>query len=317
MNRPARPKSAKGKLRPTPPSRPHQDSSNPTTSNQRHAPQPSTSWRGRNTRNSGSITKSKESTTYASKNEEANPKPETESTVDPSQLPDIMRPVSSLSRYGILPGISSSTGGGGDVRSISPAQSELEMELMSSFAQQMILDSAKSNKDARDQPKTKPESTLYAQNRLEITQTRPMQRNSNQERQRKITNPTPPAHSSHQDGPVRKKSRTAHTVSVFNKKATSNSKIMPAPDETQERLKLALKLPDGRRVERYFSPKDTINGVMHFAQSKMRTPAKHCDIYSMVRVPKVLIADWKQTLAQLDLRDRTVLYIDKKDEFSR
>lgn len=327
MHRPVRPKSAKGRVRPTPPSRPRVDSSvaESTTSgasnNQRYAPQPSTSGRSTNKGTTGNETSY---TSSRRKNEKLHKQDDTRNSVNPAELPDVMRPVSSLSKFGILPRIPA-TPGTGAVRNVSPVESELEVDLLSSFAQQMILDSAKANKSIvkktrQTHTKTSPvQNQTYASGKSSISHNMQETTGSNEVKQKVPfgRNPKPPSKqnlSTHQDGPLRKKSRTA-TTSVFNRNSNP-SKIPPEPKEGQERLKIALKLPDGRRVERYFSPTDSINDIMSFAQIKMRIPTSHCDIYSMVQVPKVLIKNWKKTLEQLDIRDRTVLYIDKKDEFS-
>lgn len=334
MQRPVRPKSAKGKVRPVPPSRPRVESSveeshTSTTGasyNQQYAPQPSTSGRyafRRTTDNETSYT------SYRKTDEKLHRQDNARNSINPKELPDVTRPVSSLSKFGILPGIPA-TPGTGDTRSVSPAESELEMELLSSLAQQMILDSAKTNKSSANDTRQMRRSTKISsvQSQGNGSHKSPLSRamqgattsNIVQQRMSIKRNPKPPpkqnlSTSNHQDGPLRKKSRTA-TTSVFNRSGNL-SRIPPQPKEGEKRMKIALKLPDGRRVERYFSPTNTINDIMSFAQIKMRIPTSHCDIYSMVQVPKVLIKNWKNTLEQLDIRDRTVLYIDKKDEFSR
>lgn len=333
MQRPVRPKSAKGRVRPTPtpPSHPRVDSSmtasKPTavaTNKQQHTtPQPSTSRRNMNKRTSNN----EMSYAISRKNDEqSRKKDDTRNSVDPAELPDVTRPVSSLSKFGILPQIPA-TPGTAAARNISPVESEIEMDLLSSFAQQMILDSTKSKNSFvtnTKQPHTK-NSTVqkqaYASHNPLVSQSMHRATNGSEARRTIFNrNPKPPPKqnvSTHQDGPLRKKSRTSTTtMSVFSQNSNP-SKIPLEPKEGQERLKIALKLPDGRRVERYFSPTDSINDVMAFAQIKMRIPTSHCDIYSMIQVPKVLIKNWKKTLEQLDIRDRTILYIDKKDEFSR
>lgn len=128
----------------------------------------------------------------------------------------------------------------------------------------------------------------------------------------------------YQDSPEHKKFRTSATAkkSVFSYHTTrtrngdpikSNGRkdIEREPLEGHERLKLALKLPDGKRVERYFAPTNTINDVMNFARTKMRSAGKRLVVYSMLQVPKVKLRNWKQTLAELGFIDRTMLYIDE------
>lgn len=135
MQRSVRPKSAKGKTRPTPPSRPKPNHESTAISQRQSYGRRGYSLRQSDPRNTTSNTFSR---VVSKKSEKASEGP------SPTEFPEVSRPVSSLSKYQILPNIPKTPDHGG-FRVTSPAESEAELDLLSSFAQQMILDSATAN----------------------------------------------------------------------------------------------------------------------------------------------------------------------------
>ena len=93
---------------------------------------------------------------------------------------------------------------------------------------------------------------------------------------------------------------------------SSSSSSLP-PD--QQQLLIALKLPDGSRVEQCFNPSDTPNTVLLFVYSYrpgvVGGPGM-CDLYGVDKTCKKLY-DRKLTLAQLGVLDRSLLYVERND----
>ena len=87
----------------------------------------------------------------------------------------------------------------------------------------------------------------------------------------------------------------------------------PGPNET--RILLALKLPDGTRVERYFHPHARLIGVLAYAHSQY--PLLHvsqCNLFRMDVIPKKLLDRTDLSLEDVGIQHRTVLYVEEKDE---
>lgn len=287
MQRSVRPKSAKGKPRPTPPQYPKgQETSRPRQSHNRQVdPQEATPSRprplgGRTGRPAGQNFRKSVATGGPVKTEAGR---HSGQGGEPS-LPPVSRPTSSLSKYSVLPRIPSSPehkNGVPSHRAQSPAESEIELDLMSSFAQQMILDSTQQyNHMQPDVPKKRRSPRVSRTDNQDGTKQR-----------REAYN---------QEGPANKKTRT--------QRVPDEQKLAAEPQ-----IKLALKLPDGKRLERLFSTSDKLSDVADFAQTKMRTSVRRCNIYSMLQVPKVLLRNWRKSLSAHGIVDRTVLYIEEKD----
>ena len=87
--------------------------------------------------------------------------------------------------------------------------------------------------------------------------------------------------------------------------------IPEEPKEGETRLLLAIKLPDGKRIQRYFSPHDRLETVMHFAEN---TNLVNYEDYQIVcNAPRTTFVDLNKTIMESDLKDRTVLYLEERD----
>lgn len=87
--------------------------------------------------------------------------------------------------------------------------------------------------------------------------------------------------------------------------------IPAEPQDREERLLLAIKLPDGKRIQRHFSPCDKLEAVMHFAEN---TNLLKYEGYQIVcTAPRLRFEDLSVTIAETQLKDRTVLYLEEKD----
>ena len=208
-------------------------------------------------------------------------------------FPQVTRPTSSLSRYRILPSINGSTLPSAGDSWFSGVGSEIdgrisEMDLLTEQAQQMILDSS-----TRTIPKhpTPPSSGS----------------------KRKVTKAVPSGDS--------KRPKIYQTRSIFSSSKNNVIKEPPKPRVPREpgpnepRILLALKLPDGTRVERYFHPHARLIGILAYAHSQYPIlPVSQCNLYRMDIVPKKLLAQTDLSLEDVGIQNRTVLYVEEKDD---
>lgn len=223
----------------------------------------------------------------------------------PEEFPSVSRPPSSFTKYRVLPNIPNTPDG----HRISPTESEVELDLLSTFAQQMILDSTILQNSHKTNTQSNPSTT-----RKKIIPTKSLECGTEATRR--------PMGTSNNESPDHKKFKSStNTRSVFTNNNTRRTDLRVSPTKSvpsepkvgEQKIKLALKLPDGRRVERYFLPVHTISDVMNFAQTKMKVSIRKCNICSMLQVPKVILKNWNLSLRQLDIVDKTVLYIEEKD----
>ncbi|XP_076806189.1 UBX domain-containing protein 10-like [Clavelina lepadiformis] len=299
MYKPTRPKSAKGKTR-----APRSPAQRSVTQNQRQDPgtenKSTTTTRVATSRSTITSSYAAHHGTTSRRNEpdqqtkgHRNRQAEDDDVVDAKRmrspvlnLPEINRPTSSLSKYRILPSISgTSTPSGGD-NSASLYHSGHDMELLTEQAQQMILD-----------------STLH----LPRDATSPT---SNKRKTEKSVEPK------------QKRKKVFQTQSVFAPAGKPLTKEHPRPNvprepgPNEERLLLAIKLPDGARVERHFKPNTKLSGVLAYSYSQYPVlPISQSDIYRMDKVPKVLLEDLDLSLEEVGIKNRTVLYIEEKESF--
>ncbi|XP_002129011.2 uncharacterized protein LOC100183946 [Ciona intestinalis] len=271
MHRPVRPKSAKGKTRPTRFSTTSSNEASTSTSisrtqrtNQHHGPN-ATETHDRNSMITRRISNAEKST----------PSP---------QFPDITRPPSSLSKYRILPGITPTPPvdrGEGN----SPQDNDVDW--LTEQAQQLLLDSAL-------QRQTNPKSPPTTTKRAAVVNT-------------SVDN---------------KRKKVYQTQSVFSHSSKQVVKRPPKPkppkepSANEERLLLALKLPDGTRVQRYFRPSNNIHEVLAYAQIQYPVlQMSVCDICRMDSIPKKIITQYSKSLHELGIQNRTVLYIEEKEDY--
>jgi hypothetical protein len=87
--------------------------------------------------------------------------------------------------------------------------------------------------------------------------------------------------------------------------------IPEEPKEGEARLLLAIKLPDGKRIQRYFSPHDKLETVMHFAENTSLVNYENYQI--LCNAPRTTFVDLNKTIMETELKDRTVLYLEERD----
>ena len=211
-------------------------------------------------------------------------------------FPEIDRPTSSLSRYPILPSISGTdeTMPAGDehwlgLQGIDMNGRISQMDLLTEQAQQMILDSSLNRK-----PLTPPRP--------------PSSKNKRKVSKALTTGDT-------------KRPKMYQTRSIFSSSRGSvveeapKPRVPREPGPNEQRILLALKLPDGTRVERYFNPHARLIGVLAYAHSQYPIlPLSQCNLFRMDVVPKKLLADTGLSLEDVGIQNRTVLYVEEKDD---
>lgn len=205
-------------------------------------------------------------------------------------FPDIDRPTSSLSRYHILPAISSpsrTSQAGASKTSSMEHPAENEVDLLTEKAQQMILDSALQRLGQRKQ--TPPNGSF----------------------KRKVSKGV---------DFDRKRTKVYETKSVFTsntaKRLPEKQNHVPREPRTNEdSLLIALKLPDGTRKERRFLPDTKLHGILVYAHTQYPIiPISQCNVFRMDVIPKKLISELDKTLQELQIQNRTVLYIEENDD---
>ena len=201
-----------------------------------------------------------------------------------TRFPEITRPTSSLSRYRVLPSINDN-----DLSDVVNMDGRIsQMDLLTEQAQQMILDSSTLNFSHRPTPPT-------SANKRKVVRSSPVARH--------------------------KRQRTYQTRSIFSSSSNSVSKdpveprVPKEPGPSEDRLLIALKLPDGTRVERFFHPEARLVGVLAFAHSQYPVlPVSQCKLFRMDVVPKKLLSNTNLSLSDVGIKNRTVLYVEEDED---
>ena len=83
------------------------------------------------------------------------------------------------------------------------------------------------------------------------------------------------------------------------------------PRKDEEHVLLAIKLPDGQRIQRCFRPMDQLHSVLHFAENSSLVDYSEYDL--VCNVPKTVFYDLSQRIQDTQIKDRTVLYLEEKE----
>lgn len=88
--------------------------------------------------------------------------------------------------------------------------------------------------------------------------------------------------------------------------------LMPKePKGSEPGLLLAVKLPDGQRVQRNFRLSDTVSSVLKFAELSSKLDLRNCEL--ICDVPRQVFQDFSVKLSDTNLQNRTVLHINRPD----
>ncbi|XP_038078305.1 UBX domain-containing protein 10-like [Patiria miniata] len=89
--------------------------------------------------------------------------------------------------------------------------------------------------------------------------------------------------------------------------------INDEPQEGEDRVLIAVKLPEGERLQRYFRPSDSIADIVSFAEHTSQRVFSDCNVFTS-DVPKKMIDDLTVTINKAGLGHRTLLLLEEKDE---
>lgn len=87
----------------------------------------------------------------------------------------------------------------------------------------------------------------------------------------------------------------------------SRQQVPSAPKEAGEQILLAVKLPSGERLQRYFRSTDKLETVLRFAESESKSDFKGCEF---VRADnREILPNMKKTVGECGIVDRSVLFL--------
>lgn len=105
---------------------------------------------------------------------------------------------------------------------------------------------------------------------------------------------------------------TAGPMAVQSKsKAASKAQSMQLtsePGDDEDRILLAIKLPSGERLQRYFRPSEKLEMLLLFAESKTESGFASASEFVCADSRRVL-SDLKSTIRSADIADRSVLFL--------
>ena len=98
----------------------------------------------------------------------------------------------------------------------------------------------------------------------------------------------------------------------FHQPLTRTITLPPEPAEDEERLVLAIKLPDGSRTQRAFRPSDELRLVLNVAELSSQLDFSHCEL--VCDAPRKVFKDLSQSIQESGLQNRTILHVQIPDE---
>ncbi|XP_052821090.1 filaggrin-2-like [Mya arenaria] len=87
--------------------------------------------------------------------------------------------------------------------------------------------------------------------------------------------------------------------------------IPDEPSSDEPRLLLAVKLPDGKRIQRHFRPNETLDTVIKFAENT--NLVKYEDMQLICNATHTQFSDPSVRISDTHIKDRTVLYLQEKE----
>ncbi|XP_061197533.1 uncharacterized protein LOC133205696 [Saccostrea echinata] len=98
-------------------------------------------------------------------------------------------------------------------------------------------------------------------------------------------------------------------LDLSNKDGFKPRDLPTEPGETEQRILLAIRLPDGRRHQRYFRLVEKMDTVLKFAENV--TGMELGEYRLACNAPKAVFTDLTQLIGESGLQDRTVLYLEE------
>ncbi|XP_033107716.1 uncharacterized protein LOC117109462 [Anneissia japonica] len=107
--------------------------------------------------------------------------------------------------------------------------------------------------------------------------------------------------------------REMRSIQLQRRRSSQMNLVPQEPSEGVERLLIALRLPGGERIQRFFSPNNAIKDVVAFAESQVKESLAHCDVFES-SVPKKKLLNLKSSIRDCGIQDRTLLLLEEQDE---
>merc|ERR1712150_68597 len=111
---------------------------------------------------------------------------------------------------------------------------------------------------------------------------------------------------------VTTKNEKSDTEQKIEKHLTRNIKLPAEPAEDKPRVLLAVKLPNGQRVQRFFSPTDQLEIVLNFAELSSKLDLTNHEI--VCDAPRKIFSNMTTTIQESGLENRTVVHVQYPDE---
>ncbi|XP_070561520.1 UBX domain-containing protein 10-like [Ptychodera flava] len=92
-----------------------------------------------------------------------------------------------------------------------------------------------------------------------------------------------------------------------------NVAIPDEPVENEDRVLLAIRLPEGERLQRYFRPTNTLKEILAYADSLSKDSLLECEMF-VNDVPRKIFTDLSKSIHESKLSDKTVIYLEEKDD---
>ncbi|XP_006812018.1 uncharacterized protein LOC102808818 [Saccoglossus kowalevskii] len=84
------------------------------------------------------------------------------------------------------------------------------------------------------------------------------------------------------------------------------------PGKNEPRIQLAIRLPEGERLVRFFHPENTLKEVLAYADSESSESLLDCDMF-INSIPEKIFMDLSKSIKESGLQDKTVIYLEDKD----
>ncbi|XP_078614857.1 uncharacterized protein LOC144883980 [Branchiostoma floridae x Branchiostoma japonicum] len=251
-----------------------------------------------------------------------------DSGIDILALSPPARPTSALSRYRVLPSIGPRPGTASEDGGVDGLSHGIDHMTLAGQSGHSAGEPRKRHRKRSTEEETYPQSSSSQRTNQNTEDLR--RKNRNESRLQEEPKPHPRTVRTHQTQErvqdqdeeetrfeAKRQNEEAAQTPARPVSATWLARI-PVPREpgvNQDRLLLALKLPGGQRLQRHFHTSDTLGGILAYAQTQTDQKLGTCEI-AVQGTPQRLFtsSDFKKTIAEAEISDKTVLYIQADEE---